>query len=365
MLRPTYNRATISKLSKSERIDILKIFASILPREKAFEKISEKYEILSKRMAKDYCYKAMRGGIDRNLVKLVAKEDKNKYKFLRKLRYGDNIHPSGDGRVCGFVIEIDDDSVHLKTEKSNSNSSATFEQFGYLKSLLICEYCDKLIESPINLPCGRTICKTHIDEMVNKTEQNNSFLKCKLCKNQHSYPVEGFLINKAIESLLSSKIGKGFKDSKQAVEKLKANIADLEKINKNSLPYINDIFSKIESEINKDRLFMVNRIERNYTDLKRILHDERNKSELAKKLFEFTNEIESFAKKKNELEEKLGDSEERVIELVKDEAEQAAQQVQFLLANIKKSILEYQSTRYETLDKSNISKNLLGSLSLG
>ena len=47
-----------------------------------------------------------------------------------------------------------------------------------LKSIFICEYCSSLINNPVILPCGKTVCKSHQAEII----QNN----CKFCERKHS-----------------------------------------------------------------------------------------------------------------------------------------------------------------------------------
>jgi hypothetical protein len=46
------------------------------------------------------------------------------------------------------------------------------------KSIFICEYCSSLINNPVILPCGKTVCKSHQAEII----QNN----CKFCERKHS-----------------------------------------------------------------------------------------------------------------------------------------------------------------------------------
>ena len=63
-----------------------------------------------------------------------------------------------------------------------------------LKSLFNCKFCSKLLDDPVILPCGTTVCKIHSEE-VSKTES-------KLCSEMHSIPPKGFIANEVIQDML-------------------------------------------------------------------------------------------------------------------------------------------------------------------
>jgi len=74
-----------------------------------------------------------------------------------------------------------------------------------VKELAICEKCGKFLESPVTLPCMRTICEFHIKEMQPDPEKS-LIVECSFCKNSHDIPVDGFKPNLKIKNLIESNI---------------------------------------------------------------------------------------------------------------------------------------------------------------
>ena len=64
---------------------------------------------------------------------------------------------------------------------------------------LICEYdCRKMIlEKPVTLPCGNTLCKEHLEKF---DEKFNWFL----CNEEHQKPKNGFVINKTFNTIINN-----------------------------------------------------------------------------------------------------------------------------------------------------------------
>lgn len=67
-----------------------------------------------------------------------------------------------------------------------------------------CIECKNLLEYPVILPCGESICKKHIH-----TDKTTFF--CQVCCAEHSIPGDGFPANKALEKFLV--IGKTYSDA--------------------------------------------------------------------------------------------------------------------------------------------------------
>lgn len=64
------------------------------------------------------------------------------------------------------------------------------------KSTFDCKLCSKLLEKPVTLPCGVTICQKHIE-----VKKENKWL-CLICNRVHAEPDNGFQINEFISKLL-------------------------------------------------------------------------------------------------------------------------------------------------------------------
>ena len=72
-----------------------------------------------------------------------------------------------------------------------------------------CPICMKILNLPVFLPCGPEICKHHVDEAVECNEFNITCsiskaanIKCKICIESYVIPANGFVRNRALESLV-------------------------------------------------------------------------------------------------------------------------------------------------------------------
>jgi hypothetical protein len=73
-----------------------------------------------------------------------------------------------------------------------------------IKSILNCKFCVRILENPVILPCGETICDKH-DESFRVKET----AKCPICDEYHTLgESERFLANKGFERLLATEISK-------------------------------------------------------------------------------------------------------------------------------------------------------------
>ena len=60
-----------------------------------------------------------------------------------------------------------------------------------VKRLFDCDLCSETLVEPITLPCGNSICKSHLEE----TQE----FSCELCGSEHPIPSGGFGINKRLK----------------------------------------------------------------------------------------------------------------------------------------------------------------------
>ncbi len=75
-----------------------------------------------------------------------------------------------------------------------------------VKNLFDCKQCNRLLVDPVTLSCGYSVCKRHLDELLEfSPEESNNFL-CKLCDDEHCIPKKGFSINKSIRNALDIKL---------------------------------------------------------------------------------------------------------------------------------------------------------------
>ena len=107
--------------------------------------------------------------------------------------------------------------------------------------LYICELeeCELILERPITLPCGSTICQEHVKTCQNKYD-------CVLCNEEHLIPVNGFPLNKfAIKTIQN---GLNLDEIQKRINYLETIIKEHESLNSDNL--ICDYFSNLKNEVN-------------------------------------------------------------------------------------------------------------------
>ena len=71
-----------------------------------------------------------------------------------------------------------------------------------LKKLTKCEYCHHKYHYPVVLPCGDSLCKKHLIELIQATEENQNHIFCYFCGSEHFYdPDKSYPLNKVLLKL--------------------------------------------------------------------------------------------------------------------------------------------------------------------
>ena len=96
---------------------------------------------------------------------------------------------------------------------------------------LKCQYedCGLILENPVRLLCGNTLCRQHLDEYETK-------FKCPFCHKQHSVPEDGFFVNQEIEQMIKNYYQSNplRKEIKDALSKLNEIVYDYDHIDPQS-----------------------------------------------------------------------------------------------------------------------------------
>ena len=170
--------------------------------------------------------------------------------------------------------------------------------------LLKCDLCNNLLVEPVTIPCGNTLCKSHIDKLISYHE---NILKCVLCNKKHSVPDDGFIVNRRIQNALMIELNKKeittvYTECKQNIEKATEQVVKIELLAKDPANYINEHFNGIKSNVNLRRENLKVEIDKYADGLLESL--ERNRLsclELSKENFELRKSIEDAKMKLNGL----------------------------------------------------------------
>ena len=124
---------------------------------------------------------------------------------------------------------------------------------------LVCKYegCNLIYQNPVDLPCGRSLCRQHLDNFDDKFE-------CYFCGKEHQIPEDGFLINKTMNEMIDNHFDLDplRKRVKESFENLNESFKDYQDINSDS--YIHSYFFEIRNKVDLHREELIAIIMRSY-----------------------------------------------------------------------------------------------------
>ena len=127
-----------------------------------------------------------------------------------------------------------------------------------VKNLFDCEQCNQLLVEPVTLPCGYSVCKRHLDELLENTPKDMNKFDCQLCEEKHYIPENGFFVNKRIQNglnikLNSLKLNSVYDKFKREITDAKNNIQKLENLQKYPENYIFEYFEELKRQVDLRR----------------------------------------------------------------------------------------------------------------
>ncbi|RNA10289.1 hypothetical protein BpHYR1_054033, partial [Brachionus plicatilis] len=119
-----------------------------------------------------------------------------------------------------------------------------------IKACFNCKICDNVFIEPVILPCGNSICQSHVTF--------EEIFTCQICSLEHPIPKEGFIANKLIKDLITTKIHDNLseKNNQQILNSfslLENTIQEIEHLEKNPDDFITDFFAKLIHKIDLKR----------------------------------------------------------------------------------------------------------------
>jgi WD40 repeat protein len=126
-----------------------------------------------------------------------------------------------------------------------------------IKELLVCKYnnCNKYFEDPIILNCGISVCKAHVDDILNENNIKNGRFNCKMCNNSHEVPLDGFIINRNLNKFFDddSHLPDKQKQVKNLYAEFETTINNLKKLIENPSNYLHDYTSELKRQVDLHR----------------------------------------------------------------------------------------------------------------
>lgn len=176
-----------------------------------------------------------------------------------------------------------------------------------LHSVFDCKACDRILEDPIVLPCGETICKKDLDGFPIE----NNEIECKFCMGKHVQSESGFPTDKRIQKMLKIQLDQlvfesMFENCRNVLNELNYKVQELSVMENDPDYYIYEYFSKIINQVDTIRESLKMNIDIYYYDVISEIKKMENACKMnAKKIKEFTSNLESSKKCLNELNKKF------------------------------------------------------------
>jgi hypothetical protein len=127
-----------------------------------------------------------------------------------------------------------------------------------VKNLFDCEQCNQLLVDPVTLLCGYSVCKRHLDELLENTPKELNTFECELCKEKHSIQEDGFAINKIIQNALNIKLSTlklnpVYEECKTEINEARMNIQMIENLDKDPENFIFEYFEELKRKVDLRR----------------------------------------------------------------------------------------------------------------
>ena len=214
-----------------------------------------------------------------------------------------------------------------------------------VKNLFDCKQCNQLLVDPVTLLCGYSVCKRHIDELLeSNSKESNTFL-CKLCDDEHCIPKKGFAINKSIQSALdiklnTLKLNPVYEECKSEINYAKNNIQKIENLEKDPENYSFEYFEELKRQVDLRREKLKLELD-NYSDeiIQSIESAKENCIKMSKESKRMSTDIENL---KEELTELMDDFD--TFEIDNEKFEEIRQSLTFLNGGLTRQLGEYKDS---------------------
>ncbi len=128
-----------------------------------------------------------------------------------------------------------------------------------------CKICSNILEKPIVLPCGQTVCQSHSVEI--------SSINFIFCSKLHPMQENGFPLNQMVQCMLENNLhtlkinSNKLNQSKKKIEDLNNCFREIELLNKDPEYYIYDYFNELKRQVDLKREFLIETVQNHSNNL--------------------------------------------------------------------------------------------------
>ena len=118
-----------------------------------------------------------------------------------------------------------------------------------IQKAIKCSECNKVLETPVFLPCSHSICKKHVTE-----KNRGDKLRCAKCGFDHEIPVNGFPVIEALCEIIKAKIGtidlgSAYKEATESCDKFGGYVKEMEHLVNDPKTYTYDEISQLKNRV--------------------------------------------------------------------------------------------------------------------
>ena len=129
-----------------------------------------------------------------------------------------------------------------------------------LKNLLNCKFCSNVLQEPVILPCGQTLCKIHSEEISKK--------ECFVCSEINTIPdYNGFPNNDLVQAQLEMKLNLlnidlfHFNNCQEMFQDLNKRVKETESVRNDSDNYVYEYFAELRRQVDLRRDTIINSVQ--------------------------------------------------------------------------------------------------------
>lgn len=184
--------------------------------------------------------------------------------------------------------------------------------------MIKCPICKEILNLPVMLPCGHTICKNHVDKA---TENKETKIMCNLCNEFYVIPTSGFVTNRVLNSLLENEtkmvyfgnnIKSSYNSAKETFESFEKLLDEFNRIKNDPEMKIHTVINELindvdlrreyfKQEIDKKALAMIEKLNEFEKDCKanatNVKSDPKQEEELERLKNDLRNDLDETRKK--------------------------------------------------------------------
>ena len=165
-------------------------------------------------------------------------------------------------------------------------------------NLFNCNMCKRQLESPVLLPCGESLCKKDLKELLVAQDR----IRCPFCKREHVQTHEGFPPDKRIQRMIELQVnqfdfGPVYNNCKRVLKSLTEHFNEFDSLKENLNDFVLNYYVDLKKAVETRRLDLKSQIDNLADQIIQSILDTEKESLADKKRIDNTNEELDLSRK--------------------------------------------------------------------